>query len=256
MDTSILTIGHSYQVEIIQKNKKGFTVQYDWDGLVLIGGQDLVLGKEYTYLDLQKMVECQRGPPKYRFHLVQKLDHMSFDEIEAFINDKDESLPLIEGLVFKYRSWQLNGGIHRFKWKSARYKEAHTLQQKLSKKRIYKAFVKSDETVKNLRNTISEDLYNHFDKTLEDFYHQIISTLDRIEQQIGLIDIEFYDKLDTFFDTHTWFDGKPFTKQDRSLLHKVYDVGFPKFKRDWKQVNEPKQYNKNRAFFFNNVIRI
>ena len=113
-----------------------------------------------------------------------------------------------------------------------------------------------EDGVKNLRNTISEDLYNHFDKTLEDFRHQIISTLDRIEQQIGLIDIEFYDKLDTFFDTHTWFDGKPFTKQDRSLLHKVYDVGFPKFKRDWKQVNEPKQYNKNRAFFFNNVIRI
>ena len=256
MDTSIFTVGHSYQVEIIQKYDKGHTVQYDWDGLVLIGGQDIAKGKEYSYADLQDLVDRQKGPPKYRLHLVKRLNNMSFDEIEKFLNDEDETLPLIEGVVFKYTLAD-GTGTHRFKWRSLRYLKAHDSQLRLGKKQIYKAYLNSEESVQNLKNSIPEDLHNHFDKTLGSYKNQIYTTLEKIKHQVNLIDDRHYSNLGEYFKTNTWGDaGEPFTVQDQALIYKVFDVGFSKFNRDWKQETETKKLNKDRVFLFKNVIRM
>ena len=126
----------------------------------------------------------------------------SFDEIEKFLNDEDETLPLIEGVVFKY-SMKDGTGTHRFKWRSLRYLKAHDCQLRLSKKKIYRNYLNSDEAVQNLRNTIPEDLYSHFDYTLASFKNQIHTTLEKIKYQITLIDDKFYSNLAEYFKTNT-----------------------------------------------------
>ena len=126
-----------------------------------------------------------------------------------------------------------------------------------SKKQIYKAYLNSEESVQNLKNTLPDDLHNHFDKTLGSYKNQIYTTLEKIKHQVNLIDDRHYSNLGEYFKTNTWGNtGEPFTVEDQALIYKVFDVGFSKFNRDWKQEIETKKLNKDRVFLFKNVIRM
>ena len=271
MDTSVLFPGHTYLVEIILANSKGHILKYLSDELVLFGGYNNRKGKEYTYKQLHDIVERQERLEKYRY-IGQRQPNKTlkivplvpfpkqttnFDEMEKYLNDPD--IPLMEGFVFKYDTGK---GSHRFKWKSNRYFRAVKAQHEVPKESIFKAFKKSNEDVKELRDTISPIFHSYFDNTIVDFNNQIFKLLNRITNQLNWIvekslpGQKGFQMLQEHFasdDGDRWYDGVKLDQGEKKLIFKAYSDGMDAFKINWLQNKKCTRLNKDRQILLTRI---